>query len=213
MLAADVNGDGKDDIVGVYDYGNGDMSMWNFISDGSTFSKVYRSYRGCPGCWQLGKSQIAAADVNGDGNTDMVGIYDYGGNVIRMWNFLSNGTAFKAARQSYMSCENCWNLSQSLMAGGDLNGDGKDDILGIFDYGSETIGMWNFLSDGASFSTVRRSYSGCSACWDLSRSQMMVGDVNADGKSDVVGAYDYGNAVMGMWHFMNGSGFVPHRSY
>ena len=213
MLAADVNGDGKDDVVGVYDYGSGDMSMWNFISDGSAFSKGYRSYRACSSCWQLGNSQIAAADVNGDRKDDIVGIYDYGGGVIRMWNFASDGTAFSEARRSYQSCGHCWNLSQSLMLGGDLNGDGKDDILGIYDYGGGLMGMWNYLSDGASFSSVQRSYKGCSACWELSRSQMMAGDVDADGETDVVGAYDYGSGVMGMWHFINGSGFVPHRSY
>jgi hypothetical protein len=41
----------------------------------------------------------------------------------------------------------------------------------------------------------------------------MVGDVNADGETDAVGAYDYGGGVLGLWHFMNGSSFVPHRSY
>ncbi|HLB26578.1 MAG TPA: FG-GAP-like repeat-containing protein [Dehalococcoidia bacterium] len=213
MLAADVNGDGKDDIVGIYDYGEGNMTLWNFISDGSTFTKPYRSFRGCPGCWQLGSSQMVAADVTGDEKDDIVGIYDYGGGVIRMWNFASDGIAFRAARQSYQGCDNCWNLSQSLMLGGDLNGDGKDDVLGIYDYGGGLMGMWNYLSDGESFSSVLRSYRGCSGCWDLSRSQMMAGDVDADGETDVVGAYDYGSAVMGMWHFMNGSEFVAHRSY
>jgi hypothetical protein len=99
------------------------------------------------------------------------------------------------------------------MLGADLNGDGKDDILGIYDYGDDTIGMWNYLSDGASFSTVQRSYRGCFGCWNLTGSQMMVGDVNADGETDAVGAYDYGSGVMGMWYFVNGSSFVPHRSY
>ncbi len=213
MLAADVNGDGKDDIVGVYDYGGGQMSMWSFISDGSSFSNVYRSYRGCPGCWQLANSQMVAADVNGDHKDDIVGIYDYTGGVIRMWNFVSNGAAFATSAPSYSGCANCWNLSQSQMRGGDLNNDGKEDILGIYDYGGGTIGMWNFLSDGATYSSVQRSYRGCSGCWDLGRSQMATGDVDADGETDVVGAYDYGNSVMGLWHFVNGSSFVPHRAY
>ena len=48
---------------------------------------------------------------------------------------------------------------------------------------------------------------------DLSRSQMMAADTNYDNKSDIVGAFDYGSGVMGMWHFINGDSFTAHRSY
>ena len=214
MLAADVNGDGKDDIVGIYDYGDGVIGMWNFISDGTGFTAVRRSYSGCTDCWELSQSQMVVADVNGDGKDDIVGIYDYGGRVMGMWNFISNGTAFATGRRSYSGCADCWELSQSQMVGADLDGDGKGDILGIYDYGNGRMGMWNFLSNGAGFPTAKRSYRGCDGCWDLSRAQMTVGDVNTDGQSDVVGAYDYGSGVMGMWHFVNRSGgFSTHRSY
>jgi len=63
MVAADVNGDGRDDIVGAYDYGGGTMKMWDFISAGTAFSSVYKSYPGCSGCWTLGRSRMVARRI------------------------------------------------------------------------------------------------------------------------------------------------------
>ncbi len=212
MRAADVNGDGKDDVVGAYDYGGGLMKMWGFISDGSRFRTVSRFYASCAGCWQLASSQMTTTDVNGDGKDDIVVAYDYGGGTMSLWNFVSNGAAFDPVKRAYSGCAGCWDLSHSQMVGADLNADGKGDIVGIYDYGAGVMGMWSFIGNGSGYAPGR-SYSGCGGCWTLSQAQMVVGDVNADGKSDVVGAYDYGANEMGMWHFINDGGFRPHRSY
>jgi hypothetical protein len=215
MVAADVNGDGKDDIVGIYNYGDGLMRMWSFISDGTNFSSVYQSYTGCGGCWDLSKSQMVAADVNGDGKDDIVGIYNYSGGLMRMWNFVSDGANFSSMYRSYAGCGGCWELSQAQMVVADVNGDGKDDIVGIYDYGGGLMRMWNFVSDGANFSSVYRSYVGCGGCWELSQAQMMAADVNGDGKDDIVGIYDYGGGLMRMWNFLSdGTDFsTVRRSY
>jgi hypothetical protein len=202
MVAADVNGDGKDDIVGIYDYGGGKMRMWSFISDGTDFSSVHRSYTGCGGCWELSRAQMLAADVNGDGLDDIVGIYDYGGGLMRMWSFISDGTNFSVA-SFYTSCSSCWQLGRSQMVAADVNGDGKDDIVGAYDYGGGLMRMWNFVSDGTSFSTVSQSFTACGGCWHLSRSRMVVADVNGDGKDDIVGVYNYGGGLMRMWNFVS----------
>ena len=210
MVAADVDGDGDDDIVGIYDYGGGVMGMWNFISDGTTFT-AKRSLTGCAGCWDLSSSQMVAADVDGDGDDDIVGIYDYGGGVMGMWNFISDGTTFTAKR-SRTGCAGCWDLSRSQMVAADVDGDGDDDIVGIYDYGDGVMGMWNFISDGSSFSTVRPSSNGCPGCWELSRSQMVAANVDGDVDDDIVGIYDYGGGVMGMWNFISdGSSFSTVR--
>ena len=213
ILAADVNGDGKDDIIGIYSYGGGKIRMWNFISNGTDFADVHKSFEGCAACWQLSRSQVVAADVNRDGKTDIVGAYDYGGSRMGMWDFISNGTDFSTATRSYTGCSGCWDLSRTRMVAADVNADNKDDVIGIYDYGDATMGMWDFITDGNSFYSVQQSYMGCQGCWDLNLSQMVAADVNRDNQTDIVGAFDYGNGVMGMWHFINGESFTPHRSY
>ena len=203
MVPADVNGDGKDDVVGVYDYGGGLIRMWNYLSDGNEFYTMEQSYRGCSGCWNLSQSRMLAADVNGDGKDDIVGAYDYGTGIMGIWVFLSNGTGFSAGQRWYRSCDRCWELGHSEFVPADVNGDGKDDVVIVYDYGNGFIRVWNFVSDGNGFSTVQQSYLGCNKCWYMSRSQMVAADVNGDGKSDIVAAYDYGDGVMGMWGYLS----------
>jgi hypothetical protein len=87
--------------------------MWSFISDGASFSKGV--FYGCASCWDLSRSQMVPADVNGDGKDDIVGIYGYGGGKMRMWSFISDGTSFSKSL-SY-SCGGCWDLSRSQMVG------------------------------------------------------------------------------------------------
>jgi hypothetical protein len=215
MLVADVNGDGKDDVVGIYDYGNGLMGMWNFSSNGTSFSSVQRVYIGKPGAWDVKRSQFAVADLNGDAKDDIAGIYDYGGGVIGIFDFVSDGVNLTPVRRSYAGCGGCWQLDVSRFVGADVNGDGKDDLVGIYDYGSGSMGMWSFVSNGSGFSAIQRSYSGCNGCWWLSRAEMRAADLNGDGRDDILGVYDYGAGLMGMWNFVStGTSFSSvYRSY
>jgi len=213
MLAADVNGDGKDDMLSAYDYGNGTMGIWAFLSNGTGFFPPQLWHRSCTRCWELGQSELLPADVNGDGKDDLVIVYDYGDGYIRMWNFLSNGGGFSPMRQSYRGCTNCWYMDRSQMTVAEVNGDGKSDIVAAYDYGGGVMGMWGYLSDGAAFTSPERLYRSCERCWELSRSRLLPVDVNGDGKGDIVVAYDYGGGVMGMWNFVPGSPLSVHRSY
>ncbi len=72
-----------------------------------------------------------------------------------------------------MGCADCWDLGRSQMLAADVNGDGRDDIVGVYDYGGGLMGMWNFVSDGTNFSTLFQSNSGCKGCWELSRSRIL----------------------------------------
>jgi hypothetical protein len=202
-MAADVNGDGKDDIVAVYDYG-ARIKLWVFLSNGVDAFGVYTGYSGCSHCWTLAKSQLVAADVNGDGKDDIVGAYDYGNKLMKMWSFVSDGTFFSSVYRSYSGCTGCWNLSQAKMLAADVDGDGKDDIVGAYDYGNKLMKMWRFASDGSTFATVNLAYNGCAGCWSMANARMLPADVNGDGKDDIVGAYDYGSGLMGMWSFLSG---------
>ena len=74
---------------------------------------------------------------------------------------------------------------------GDMNGDGKDDLIG-FGYG----GVFVSLSDGTKFLPVSK-WSGDYSYdqgWRIELHPRMVGDVNGDLKEDVVG---YGSG--GVW--------------
>ncbi len=69
MLAGDVNGDGKTDLIAVnYDVSTNTGSSWVMLSTGSGFS--------APQQWSNqafnGTKAMLAGDVNGDGKTDLI---------------------------------------------------------------------------------------------------------------------------------------------
>ncbi|MEX0801439.1 MAG: S8 family serine peptidase [Dehalococcoidia bacterium] len=215
FVATDVNGDGKDDIVGAYDYGNGTMKMWNFISNGSTISSVYKSYNGCGGCWYLSKSQMFGGDIDRDGRGDIISVYDYGNSKMGMWAFRSNGSSFTSVSKVYNGCNGCWNVGSSRFVPADVNGDGRTDMVGAYGYPGNQMGFWNFVSNGSSFTSVYKSYNGCSGCWQLSASQLQAADINGDGRDDVVGAREEGSNTLALSNFMSdGVNFAdPYNAY
>ncbi len=181
----DVNGDGKDDLVG-FGYGGIFVSLSNgtqFLSI-SKWSGDYSYDQG----WRIELHPRMVGDVNGDGKDDVVG-YGSGG----AWVALSDGSQFLPVSSwtTDFSYVQGWRTDLHPRAVGDMNGDGKDDLIG-FGYG----GIFVALSDGTKFLPVAK-WSGDYSYdqgWRIELHPRMVGDVNGDGKDDVVG---YGSG--GVW--------------
>ncbi|GBF74524.1 hypothetical protein PA598K_02874 [Paenibacillus sp. 598K] len=117
-------------------------------------------------------------DVDGDGKADAV-TFDAGG----VWQAaLSNGSAFNAPMQ-WLAGHGSGSQEQFLA---DVNGDGRQDAVAYFDSdvsGDGASGDWYVaLSTGNGFqsATLWKSGAGHNA------TRRMLGDVNGDGKADVV---------------------------
>jgi hypothetical protein len=69
------------------------------------------------------------------------------------------------------------------------------------------------LSNGATM-TPQLAWKSGAGCYDATRSRWMVGDANADGKDDIVAAYDYGNCTTGIRLFVsNGTTMTPQLAW
>jgi surface antigen len=77
---------------------------------------------------------------------------------------------------------------------GDFNGDGKTDVLSIYDYGSNNVGAWLFAGNESGVSKPQLLWTTGNGQWQWSASTFVAGDFNGDGYADAVGFYDYGNA-------------------
>jgi len=124
-------------------------------------------------------------DVNGDGKADIVGFGSAGAYVS-----LSTGSAFGTSTR--------WIATFGYSAGGwtsqdkyprmlaDVNGDGRDDIVGF-----ASAGVYVSLSTGNGFASPTRwlnSYGVSAGGWtSQDRYPRMLADMNGDGKDDVVG--------------------------
>ncbi len=206
-LAADVNGDGKADIVlvlaetsGLYIYAalsNGDGTYNLVPGNASTGQGLMNS-----GNWSGGYAALAA-DVNGDGRADIVlalpsasGLY--------MYSAVSNGNgtfALQGANPTTGGAQiNSGNWSGGYSAfGADVNGDGKTDVVlvlpsssGLYMYSALSNGDGTFALQGANPTTGGALIN--SGNWSGGYTAFPA-DVNGDGNADVVLALPSSNGL------------------
>src|SRR5690606_8220030 len=144
-MMADVNGDGRDDIVGF-----GNTGVYVATSKGTSFNAPTMwstRYGYTTEGWRVDRHPRYMADVNGDGRADIVGFSNSGVQVAT-----STGSTFNAA--SYWSTAYGYNagwrvnMHPRMMA--DVNGDGRDDVVGF-----AAGGVYVSTSTGTAFSAPK----------------------------------------------------------
>jgi len=177
IAIADLNGDGKPDIV-TANAGTNTISVFlNTTPNGASipsFSAKTDFVTGSSCRW------IAIGDLNGDGKLDVVTANYVDNNISVLLNTTVNG----ASTPSF-STNNLFTTGNNpaSVAVGDLNGDGKLDIIAA-NSGSSTVSIFlNTTSTGAStptFSTKTDFTTGTLP------TPVSISDLNVDGKPDIV---------------------------
>lgn len=191
-LIGDVNGDGKDDIVGLKD-----DEVTVGLSTGNTFvTSIWLSDGLCYNDgWRIDKHPRVLADVNGDGMDDIVGFGYWGVRVA-----LSTGSSFMEPEYwiydyGYNPEVGGWNNTEHIRLLADVNGDGKDDIVGF-----GNIGTVVSLSTGSSFSKIEYTpHFGKDAAaggWILNDHPRLVSDMDGDGRCELIGFGQYNVYLM-----------------
>jgi hypothetical protein len=202
----DVNGDGRDDIVGF-----GNNATYVSLSTGTAF--------GTPTSWISGYGVTAGGwtsqdryprmlgDVNGDGKDDIVAFGNAGTYVS-----LSNGTRFGSPALwigNFGAVAGAWtsqNVTPRTVA--DVNGDGRADIVGF-----GNAGAYVSLSTGTRFSAPVLwigNFGAVAGAWTTQdQFPRMVADVNNDGRADIVG---FGNTAVSV-SLSTGTSFAAPRTW
>lgn len=166
-LVGDVNGDGKADAV-LVDPNNGDA--WVATSTGSSFSN--------PVLWSsnslmAGATKYFLADVNGDGNDDLIGYWAATGD---WYVALSSGSGFWPPTLWAQDEGNLNSSTDQFVA--DVNGDHMADVI------TWTASTGNWYVDESSGS----GFYGPPTQWisgdGVGSSSQVVGDFDGDGKAD-----------------------------
>jgi uncharacterized protein YkwD len=172
VAAGDVNGDGKNDLVTSTDRGGAGI-VRVFNAGTPTISRAFYAYWGT-----TAGARVAVGDVNGDGKADIITAPGFGASpLVRVYSG-ATGALLKA----FYAYDPAWK-GGVFVAAGDLNGDGKADIVTGADAGGgahvrafsgadPSLILANFYTDADYTGGVR----------------VAVRDVTGDGKAEIITA-------------------------
>jgi FG-GAP-like repeat/Trypsin len=181
MGVGDFTGDKKADIVSVESEGGGKYRYMLGTSNGSGIASWSTLLTG------LSEQKLMeVGDVTGDGKADVVSVESEGNGNYRYMLGISTGTGIS------------WNhfalTGMSLptfMKLGDVNGDGKADVVSVESEGNGKYRYMLGISNGSTFSWGFTSLTGMSGPWSVA-----VGDVTGDKKADIVAVEDAGGWLL-----------------
>src|SRR3989339_599943 len=207
IVSGDINNDSRTDIIissigynssqgCVYIFYNDSVYPWgatsaDIIMTGETIGSYYGS-------------SLTTGDFNNDGKDDLaVGAYGYNSNQGRVYLYTFNDTV--------ISGEGANNSFGNSLASGDFNGDGKGDlVVGASGYNSSQGRIYIFYNDSVMTNSAGAAdvvISGEAS--SLFGHLLETGDLNADGKTDlVVGAWLY-NSIQGRVYVFYGGESYP----
>ncbi len=205
VTAADINGDGKPDLI-LDNYSAGTISvLLNTTAPGSA-TPTFSSKFDFP--VSLNPVSVAAADLNGDGKLDLA-VANRGSNSVSV--LINNTTpADTVASFAPMVMVDAGQYPSSVSIG-DLNGDGKPDLIATNSSDNTVSVMLNQTTPGALAGNFPSTTNFAVGTFPTSAK---IADLNGDGKPDLVVANGISNNVSILFNMMAPGAskpiFAPH---
>jgi surface antigen len=208
FVAGQFTADTNLDVLAFYNYGNDDLGVWIFPGNGNGVSGPQFLWRTGAGQWNWHQSQFLAGDFNNDTRTDVLAFYDYGSDNLGAFIFAGTGNGIDRSQGLWTTGNGMWNTSASRYLPGDFNADGRLDVLALYNYGSDNLGVWLFPGAGAGVGQAQHQWNTGQGQWNWNNSKFVTGDYNTDGRPDVLAFYNYGSDELGAFIFPGSAGSI-----
>jgi len=164
----DFNGDGRDDIL--WRNSDGRITDWLSTPSGGFTPNSANFYTNVSTDWKV----VAVGDFNGDSRDDIMWRNNDGR--ITNWLGTSSGAFIDNAANAYNGVSLDWHVAGI----GDINGDGRDDIIWRNDDGRITD--WLSTASGGYAPNSANFYTSVGTNWQVAS----IGDYNGDGRDDIL---------------------------
>lgn len=184
-LLADMDGNGTTDIVG---FGDAGVYVSSFSATGDTFTRPVLELRdfGYAQGWRVDRHPRMVDDVSGHALPDLIGFGDQGVYAAYARPYDPGEPKFQPPSLELRSFGYAqgWRVDRHPRTTADVNGDGIGDVVGFGSTGTHVAyGDDDFLF-GPQRLTTQFGYD---AGWSPDRYPRLLGDVNGDGRDDIVG--------------------------
>ncbi|GAB7051417.1 hypothetical protein JCM9534A_65430 [Catenuloplanes indicus JCM 9534] len=214
-VATDADGDGRLDLVTMLRLGPAEFSLNVLRNTGSgttvSIAAPAEWYRNPVGYAEPGRMKVVGGDFNGDGKGEVAFFYNYDNStygLTRLWMHSSTGAAFSSATQVWDSGAGNWEWGRGTPVAADFTGDGRTDIIQMYDYGAATRffifpAAATFLGVGAP--TVWWDGAPAGTAFAAPKAELVPGDLNGDGRADLAALYEATGAAK-VHLFISGTG-------
>ncbi|WP_203855301.1 RICIN domain-containing protein [Plantactinospora mayteni] len=214
VVAGDFDADGDDDIAALQGLAGGQLKLWAYLSTGNGFAAPALSWdSGATGAGVAG-ANLVAADVDGDGDDDVVDMHDMGNAQTHMRIHHATAGVFGGPVTRWDSGVGAFDARRARFVAGDVDGDAlrRAEVVALYDDGNATARLVTWKGDGTVWTPTTRWSSGVGG-FDATRGTLAAGDFDADGRTDIASLYDTGGGKRRLYTFIStGSGFADKRA-
>src|SRR5256886_15525783 len=159
---------------------------------------------------QVGSGVAASGDFRGNGKSQIALLEPGAGDAsIKIAVREPNADGETFAESVWLTTgPNTFRFNRAKFAVADVTGDGKDDLVALYDESENKSGLLVFRSTGSSFTEPEKWWDGENYTWNRARA-VVAGNFGGNGHDAVVVAYQYDNFDMRLHYFEStGSAFT-----
>lgn len=188
----DLNGDGRSDLVALFGCASGEgtkSQMWRFLDVGGSQLPL-RYWSGCTEGWSWETNKLLTGDFDGDGKSDLVSIYQESNTAVTMKLLLDAASGKGEWKPGWTGKSDGMGWAGVKAVVGDFTADGRDDIAFLYGFsdGRVALRLFDEVVRGNEV-TFKQIWLDSAGVWDWDRTKLVVGDFNADGRSDITAVY------------------------